>query len=356
MSDGQSDGTLGGREVVFAFLMIVLGILVFEGRPPFSPEQFAPDSSAESISFVTTNNLRLQGSLFRNTRGPARALILFCHEFGSNRWSAQYYCKGLLQAGFDVFAFDFRNQGDSDELPGYRPLHWLTQYEVQDVRAALACIKDRPDLKDLPLGLLGISRGGVAGLIAAADEPSIKCVVSDGAYSAFSMLQHYIRRWGGVLYLPDSVLRRIPQWHISLTIHLVMKVSQIRQGCRYVDLERALARITQPVLMISGERDTYVIPELTHKLHLLTRQKIDSVWIVPGAKHNKARSVATAAYDNRLQRFFSLLGPSQTTPTVSASVSSLIPAPAFASIPGVVRAARSADPSRIAATTPAQPD
>lgn len=311
-------------DLMFHLIAVKVAVPVFEGRPPFRPESCPSNPSFDTISFPTTNKLRLRGTLFRNSCGAARGLIIFCHEFGSNRWTAQHYCEALLQSGFDVFAFDFRNQGDSDELPGYRPLHWLTEYEVEDVHAAIAYVRSQPELKDLPLAMYGMSRGGVASLVAASQEPAIKCLVCDGAYSARSMLQHYIRRWGAVLYVSEAVLRLVPDWHIDLTINMVLKVSQIRQGCRYIDLERALSKLRQPLLMISGERDTYVIPELTHKLHRLTRQNSDSVWIVPGAKHNRARSVATDTYDNRLQRFFAILGPGQfssSAPAVSGAKS-----------------------------------
>lgn len=320
-------------DLLFHLIAVKVAVPVFEGRPPFYPESSPPDATAETVTFPTSNNLRLCGTLFRNPRGANRGLIVFGHEYGANRWTAQNYCEGLLQAGFDIFAFDFRNHGDSDQLPGYRPLHWLTEYEVDDVNAAIAYVRTRPDLKDLPIGLYGMSRGGVASLVAASRDPSIKCLVCDGAYSARLMLQYYIRRWGGVLYVPDKVVQMVPDWHIDLTINMVLKVSQIRQGCRYADLERALANLKQPLLMISGERDTYVIPELTHKLHRLTRQNSDSVWIVPKAKHNMARSVATATYDNRLQRFFAILGPGPITDPLPPSPPTKPSAPRLADAP-----------------------
>jgi hypothetical protein len=37
------------------------------------------------------------------------------------------YAPALLEAGFAVFSFDFRNQGSSDSLPGYHAKHWLSE-------------------------------------------------------------------------------------------------------------------------------------------------------------------------------------------------------------------------------------
>lgn len=300
-------------DLIFRLVAVRVAVPVFENRPPFGPETFSPDPQIDSFNFPSGSNLQLRGCLFRNPSGPARGLVLFCPEYGSDRWSARHYCSGLLQAGFDVLTFDFRNQGDSDHLPGYRPLHWTTEFEVEDVRAAIQYARSRTDLKSLPLALFGVSRGGVAALVTAAREPGIKCVASDGAYSAFNMIQHYIQRWGNLLYLPKILHNRVPQWHIDLTIQMVLKLSQWRKSCRYVNLEESLSLLRCPVLLISGERDTYVVPELTHKLHAMTGQTSDAVWIIPKAKHNKGRQIATAAYDNRLQKFFALLGPAHPT-------------------------------------------
>jgi hypothetical protein len=62
--------------------------------------------------------------------------------------------------------------------------------------------------------------------------------------------------------------------------------------------------------MLSGERDTYVSPQITRTLFARTGQDESAVWIVPGAKHNMGRQAATDEYDRRLVEFFSLLDES----------------------------------------------
>src|SRR5262249_21707761 len=70
----------------------------------------------------------------------------------------------------------------------------------------------------------------------------------------------------------------------------------------------AMSRLRdKPVLMISGQRDNYVIPSMTYNLHARTGQDPSGVWIVPEAKHNMAREADPAEYDRRLVDFFSFL-------------------------------------------------
>src|SRR5262249_11832556 len=107
---------------------------------------------------------------------------------GSNCWSCLPYCDHLLANGFDVFAFEPRNQGDSDCKPGYEPLQWITNFEVRDAQAALAYLKQRPDADPAGIGFFGISKGGGAGLLAASRDPYIRCCVTDGIFGTFTTM------------------------------------------------------------------------------------------------------------------------------------------------------------------------
>jgi uncharacterized protein len=299
--------SLVGLELLFQFVVLKVALPIFEGKPLFGTEHYPHDPSAEAITIPTSYGLRLQGSLFRTLQGEPRGLILFCHELDSDRWSALAYCEGLLSAGFDVLAFDFRNHGDSDVMPGYEPTCWVTSFEVDDVLAAVAYIGKRPDLKGLPLGVFGVSRGGGAALVAAAECDSVRRVCTDGGYSCNEMLIHFTARWGR-LYFPNWLMNLQPRWHLLATLWVIRSASELRRGCEYANIENAVSRLRdKPLFMLSGERDTYVIPRITINLQARSGQSEPGVWIVPGAKHNLARQVATDEYDRRLVEFFAPL-------------------------------------------------
>lgn len=301
--------------LVIAHVAIVrLALRMFEYAPPLKVDDSEADPRAEVVRFSTSQGNALAGCLFRQTHRSARGLILFCHELGADKWSAMTYCEGLFAQGYDVFAFDFRNHGESDRVSGYEPIHWLTTGEVDDARAALRYVQDRNDLKDLPLGLYGISRGGCAALALATEDPSIRCVCADSAYTTRSMTRLYARRWM-TLFVPTWAANLVPLWHIDLTITIAWWISQWKRGCRYVRQERALRQLkNRPVTLISGKRDTYVLPEIAMKVYQHIGGDEATLWIVPGAKHNQARSVMTAEYDARLVEFFSQLSTADRTP------------------------------------------
>jgi fermentation-respiration switch protein FrsA (DUF1100 family) len=214
-------------------------------------------------------------------------------------------------------------------MPGYEPTCWLTSFEVDDVLAAVAYVDARPDLKRIPLGIFGVSRGGAAAVMAAARCPSILRVCTDGAYSCNAMLLHFTARWGR-LYIPEWMLRLQPRWHMTSTLWVIRSASQLRRGCRYANIEKAVGRLRdKPLFMLSGERDTYVVPRMTLDMQALTGQDASGVWIVPGAKHNLARQLAPDEYDRRLIEFFAGLEQDQPPRRVLREVSSVVNGKAF---------------------------
>src|SRR5262249_48374753 len=153
-----------------------------------------PVAEAEEVSFVSSQGLSLRGCYLKAS-GPRRGVILFGLEFGSNRWACAQYCQHLVEAGYDIFTFEPRNQGDSDRLPGYEPLQWVTDYEIEDTRAALRYLKSRPDADPRGIGLFGISKGAGAGLFVAAEDGYVRCCVTDGVFATYTVLVPYMRQW-----------------------------------------------------------------------------------------------------------------------------------------------------------------
>lgn len=312
--------------VLLVDMLIHLGfallILPFFERPvPFSVEPSEPDPRAERISFPGSDGLTLRGSLFLRPEEESRGLILFCPEHCGDHWSAMNYCAGLWDAGFDILSFAFRNQGESDSLPGYEPRHWLTSHELSDTLSAIRYIDSRPDLASRPLGVFGISRGGCAALAAGSLTPRVRAVACEGVFSTRSLMRFYSLRWAS-LYLPQWALKLLPQWHINLTLQLTLQLSAWKRGLRYPRLESLLKKIPpRPVLMIAGGRDTYVPENITRSVCEAARSSCNGVWVVPSARHNMARRVDPAGYDERLEQLFQALS-SESSPRPESSAAS----------------------------------
>lgn len=319
--------------VAVSITMIVIQLAIsravmrmLENAPPLNAGDFDADSRATELSFETEDGLTLQACHFKQVDRPSRGLIVFCHELGGNRWSAMSYGEGLFAAGFEILSFDFRNHGSSEKQVGYEPLHWLTEFELTDVRGALLLIESHDELKCQPLGIFGVSRGGSAALAAASISESVQCVACESAYSTRSMMSLFSQRWVSLL-VPQWMSGWIPAWHVELSLTGGRLYSQFKRKCRYVHLERALASLrNRPVLLISGERDNYVRPEIAHSLHESLNGESTELWMVEKARHNGARQADPESYDQRLVELFNSLSatpieePTTDKPQVSKSL------------------------------------
>src|SRR5947207_2760584 len=209
-----------------------LMVRIFQEKPLFIIPRGQPVPGAEDVHFTTPDGLTLRGCYLRAPR-QRRGVILFGLEFGSNRWSCIPYCEHLLEGGYDIFAFESRSQGDSDAQPGYDPLQWVTDYEVTDMRAALAYLKSRPDADPRGIGLFGISKGAGAGLQAAVDDPYLRCFVTDGVFATFTTLVPYMRKWFAIYN--DHHIRQamIPSWYYGLLGKTGLKQVEQERHCRF---------------------------------------------------------------------------------------------------------------------------
>lgn len=291
-------------------------VRIFEERPLFIIPRGEAVEGAEDVRFATPDGLTLRGCYLRSSKSPRRGVVLFGLEFGSNRWACVPYCRNLLLNGFDVFCFEPRNQGDSDRMPGYEPLQWITNWEALDAAAAVTYLKSRPDADPAGIGFFGVSKGGGAGLLATSRDPYVRCCVTDGAFATYTTMVPYMQKWISIYSTHRLFQAFLPRWGYGLIGRAGLRRIGRQRHCRFPHLERAIARIApRPLLMIHGGNDTYIKPDMARALFDLARQPKE-FWVVEGAKHNQALHVANGDYQRRVLEFFQrhLASPNERTP------------------------------------------
>jgi dipeptidyl aminopeptidase/acylaminoacyl peptidase len=280
-------------------------VRIFQEKPLFIVPRGQPLPDAEEVRFPTSDGLMLSGCYLRAAQ-PRRGVILFGLEFGSNYWSCRSYCEHLVASGFDVFAFESRNQGSSDVMPGYEPLQWVTTYEVADAKAALAYLKNRPDADPRGIGFFGISKGAGAGLIAASRDPYVRCCVTDGVFGTYTTLVPYMKQWFRIYNNHYTAQGLIPMWFYGLIGLKGIRRIERERRCRFPHLERCLPRLApRPLLMIHGQDDTYIKADMTSRLFEFAGQPKE-LWMVEKAKHNQSLQVAGDEYRRRVLNFFEM--------------------------------------------------
>lgn len=282
---------------------------VFEERPLFLPLRLAPEPGGEDVRFRARDGIELGGTYFPANSRERVGVLVFCHEYLSDRWSFLPYTNSLRALGYDVFTFDFRNHGASDSDPNYQPLQWVTDHEVRDLRAALTYLRTRPDSDPAGFGLFGVSRGGSTALLGAARDPGVWGVITDGAFPTSGTMLAYMLRWAEIFVTYNYLHRAMPTALFQFVAWAGRVRSQRRLNCRFPSVERAVTHLyPRPWLMIHGEKDAYIGTDIARRLFSFAHEPKE-LWVVPKAKHNRCREVDPEAYATRVADYLRRFAP-----------------------------------------------
>jgi alpha-beta hydrolase superfamily lysophospholipase len=298
-----------------AFVVLLLGkyvricLNIFVDTPP--PLSMGPVDfqrlHGEIVRFRSFDGTSLRG-MHLNTpnRAACKGVIIFCHEYGSDMWSCARYARPLIDAGFDVFTFDYRAHGESSSAGGYKPLQWPSDKELEDTLGACAYVESVlvADGRRPHVGLFGISRGGGAAILAAASDSNVKALLCDGAFSTDATLVALMKRWAYIFARVKLVYENHPDAFWRLLLWLMMRFAQPRLGRRFPSVTKAL-RDMEPrgMMFIHGQRDSYIREDLSRAL-VEAAPEPKYFWVCPGAKHNQAVVVQPSQYAARSVAFF----------------------------------------------------
>ena len=238
----------------------------------------------EDVTFTTSDGLTLHGWYIPSRNGAA--IVDFPGRLGT-----QAHARMLAQHGYGVLLFDRRGEGDSEGGPNM--LGWGGD---KDIIAAVDWLKRRPDVDPERIGGIGLSVGGELMLEAAAKDPDLAAVVSDGA---------------GARQFQEQRAALPAFWAMSPAFALMnASVAAFSDTAPPESLFDLVPRIApRPLLFIyapDGGNETEV---LTPDYARIAGPDA-SLWAVPDAPHVKAIKTAPAEYERRLVTFFdeALLG------------------------------------------------
>ena len=241
-----------------------------------------------------------------NPDRPLRGTIIFAAELGSDMYSAARYGAALLDAGYEIFTFDFRGHGQSSDEHGYSPRLWSSDREQADMLGAIAFVEDELEQQGRPkaVGLIGVSRGAGAAILGALNVPSVKAIMIDGAFSTDTYLEYLMQRWVSIFAKVRLVYENHPPTFWRFLRWLTLRRASCRMNCRFPSVRKVIPRLGRmPLLVIHGERDGH-IPVAQGQLLYDLAVGPKYLWICPGAKHNQAVAVQPRLYAEYSVRFF----------------------------------------------------
>jgi fermentation-respiration switch protein FrsA (DUF1100 family) len=281
---------------------------------PQKPIYATPASLGLQFKYVTflsrTDQVQLKGwyipGVLPNGNLTSQRTIIMVHGDRTNRADKD---AGLLNLsgdlarhGFAVLAFDMRGSGESQPEPlslGY--------FEQRDVLGAVDFLRSGtvpyPDLgRTRIIGGWGVSMGAATLLMATAQEPAIRAVVSDCTYAdIIPILEREVPERGHLppLFTPGALFATRVLYGMDF------------YAVRPVDIVASIA--PRPIFFIHGTSDTYVPTPNMNILAAAARTAPNAnvqTWLVPGAAHAQSFNTEGAVYVDRVVAFYNAaLGP-----------------------------------------------
>lgn len=214
--------------------------------------------------------------------------VLLVHGYGGHKEQMAPYAKTLQRGGFSALMFDMSGSG----LRRGEPIS-MGHYEHRHLLDAVRYLRTRPDVDSERLGALGVSMGAATILLAAAEDPSIRAIVSDSAYARLTDMV----KPGIVAFLGKPALFFAP---------LIVQYAERILGIKSHDIRPELAAEklgNRPIFLIHGDCDALTDPNSAHRLYeAATGPK--ELWMVPNCRHAYAPVLEEEQYGRRINEFF----------------------------------------------------
>lgn len=282
--------------------------LFLDTPPPLSigPRDYEP-VIGETVRFRSFDGTSLRGMwIWAKPYNRREGTIIFCHESGSDMLSCARYVRPLIEAGYNIFTFDYRGHGESANPGKYRPLQWPSDRELGDTLGAIAYATSRlgEEGQSTRIGLFGISRGAGTAILTAASDDDVKAVACDSAFSTETTLQALMKRWAYIFAKIKLVYENHHPLFWKLLSWLLINSAQRTMGCKYPSVRKAMKNMApRPIMLIHGQRDSYIRDDQTRLLYSVAAAP-KYMWIVPDAKHNQSALVEPEQYARRTVAFF----------------------------------------------------
>lgn len=213
----------------------------------------------------------------------AGATVVICPGDAGNMSFSILYAYNLFIKGFNVFTFDWRGFGESDDWPVDPDLLICAEF-LDDYEAALDYLVTRPEVNPSRIGLLGFSTGAYMSFAMADSRNDISALAARATITSFDDLLPILeqldpgRAWHAPEGFPDSLLP-----------------------------VNAAPDISIPVFMVVGQDDERTPAWMSRRVCGLLAEP-GELWIVEGAGHGGMSAPEKVAYSQFFQRITDFFG------------------------------------------------
>ena len=231
-------------------------------RPSLNPSRLG--LVCEEVEIRTEDGFRLTAWWMPNGQ-KERPPVVILHGLGASKAHMIDYILLAQEQGNPTLAIDFRGHGGSDPS-----LTSIGFYESRDALAAMQFVRDRGAGDPV---LWGTSMGAVTALLAAAQDGDAAGVIADAPFDTYrNTLLHHAKLFYGLSEFP------------LITLAMPMIESRARFRVEEVDCLRAAEKIRSPMLVLAGEADVRMPPEMGRTIYERAAGPKE-FWVIPGEGH-----------------------------------------------------------------------
>ncbi|AZF15606.1 MULTISPECIES: alpha/beta hydrolase [Pseudomonas] len=247
-------------------------------------------SGFESVS-VSSGGEQLAVRIYPSTSVIPAPVLVLCHGFcGIQNVVLPEFAFAFAQAGYNVITFDYRGFGESGGERG----RLQTKMQIEDIHAVVNWVSQQPSFDTSRIGLWGTSLGGCHVITVGAQNPLVKCIISQTAFadgeilitsamsikeesklfSTLNRMQEKKESSGRELFVPplmvldDEQSRVFFEKHQKFNPQLNTKIPflTVREIINYKPVIMAMS-VRQPVLVVAAEHDIVNPPDQAVRLY-----------------------------------------------------------------------------------------
>jgi pimeloyl-ACP methyl ester carboxylesterase len=259
------------------WIVLPVGMAAYATHRPQTPvPALAAGVEYEEVTVRTSDGVRLQGWYVPSRNGAA--VVAYPRE-----WTTAHAAM-LVEQGYGVLLLDMRGYGASEGDPN--AFGWGC---TKDIDAGVAYLQTRPDVESSRIGGIGLSVGGEQMIEAAAANPALRAVVSDGAGER-SVRESLIRGPKGYF--------AVPMMAVQTAAVAVFSGQPVPRG-----LDELSAGIAPRALFLIYSENGGGGEELTPD-YFAAAGGPKSLWMVPDGEHTAGLSEMPREYARRVGDFF----------------------------------------------------
>jgi alpha-beta hydrolase superfamily lysophospholipase len=289
--------------ITLALLLLValvgmVGVSVYVDWQLTHPDhKYPPRTPGAGLAYSNVQFKSAQGNVLLSgwflPSGTSTRTVIIAHGYAQYRLEegpSTPMARLLVQHGVNVLTFDFRGCGRSQGA-----MVTLGRDEQYDVLGAVAYLKQRFAGQHIEIGLLGISTGGTASLLAGSkDQADIRAIVTD---SPMAQLYPYLVDHANIFTnLPAIPFNQVIAW-------LAPVVNGV--DAHEVNAVAAVQRMPHtPLFFIAGTADDKIPYAGSVQLYHAAPSAHKQLWLVPGGGHTSSYKQQPRAYEQKVLAFF----------------------------------------------------